>query len=64
MTRKEYEKMAISKSSSFFVSNVVFSILLREMAISLFVDGDLESEFALETKRRLIQLEERGYTDD
>uniref|UniRef100_A0A6M3ILA8 Uncharacterized protein n=1 Tax=viral metagenome TaxID=1070528 RepID=A0A6M3ILA8_9ZZZZ len=62
MTRKEYRKIAITKTNIHFVKSLGFPELLRNMALHLFLEGDLESEFSQETKRRLIELNTNGYT--
>jgi hypothetical protein len=63
MTRTEYRKQALLIHGGYFVDSVLSPTLLRESAVALFMNGDFESEFAIETKRRLKQLEVTGYTD-
>jgi hypothetical protein len=64
MTRVEYRKQAMLIHDLAFVDMSLFPTLLRESAIALFMKGDLSSEFAVETNRRLKQLSELGYTDE
>ena len=63
MTREEYKEAATVYAPKEFIVRVAFPMLLMEMATTLFLLGDIESEFAQETKRRLKQLNELGYTD-
>ena len=63
MTRDDYKEMACSYFNRAFVERVNFPILLREAAIVLFLSEELNSSFALETKRRLEELNKTGVTD-
>lgn len=61
MTRIEYRATA---SNYISYINASFPSLLRDIAMLLFLYQDVTSEFALETRRRLLQLNETGITDD
>ena len=64
MTRDEYREKSTAYFNKEFVERVNFPMLLREAAGVLFMREELDSEFSIETRRRLKQLNEIGYTDD
>ena len=63
MTREEYQEKAVAYFNKEFVAYANFPLLLREAAIILFMKKELDTEFSLETRRRLDQLNELSYTD-
>ena len=65
MTREEYTEMSLEYlSESQVFSCGTFPELLLVAGRELFMIGDTSSEFAIETKRRIQQLNEEGFTDD
>jgi hypothetical protein len=64
MTRDEYREEVIRRIPGYRDYKVVFPRLLREVAIHLFTKGIFLTPLAYETRRRLLQLEKLGYTDE
>jgi len=64
MTREQYTKAAEVFVGKEFIDRVTFPMLLKSVAEALFVAKDMNSDIANETRRRLKQLDELGYTDE
>ena len=63
MSRDEYRGEAEEFFDIEFIKRVPFPELLMRSAQELFMTEDMDSEFALETRRRLKQLNQLGWTD-
>ena len=67
MTRDEYKDLAIKSGISealFTATGIFFPRILTTIATELFMRSDMTSELSLETRRRINQLNELGWTDD
>jgi len=64
MTRKEYREELVRCGYPEPWTKINFPVLLLHTASDLFIKEDYTSVLALETRRRLKQLNELGYTDD
>ena len=60
MTFKEYRQAALAYLPSVFVDRTTMPELLTTAAATLFVNEDMNSEFAIETRKRLLELKETG----
>jgi hypothetical protein len=64
MTREEYREKLVQKGyAKAFVEKTTFPELLIRIAADLFKSKDSKSELAKETRRRLNQLANVGWTD-
>ena len=67
MTRQKYrdeaKKLFTFATAPALVDERNFILLLKDVAIELFIRQTLTTDFAKETRRRLRQLEEQGFTD-
>ena len=64
MTREEYKLQALRLFHESFVYHCTFPELLFTVARELFSLNETDSDLAVETKRRIKQLREEGFTDD
>lgn len=64
MTRQEYKIEALKFVGQEYLDRVNFPMLLKEMAICCFLVGEDKTPFAKETRRRITQLKNLGWTDD
>ncbi len=65
MTREEYKRRAAKHVTQELIDHITFPVLLREVAIALFLETDIQdTELVNETKRRFDQLERLGWTDE
>jgi hypothetical protein len=64
MTRERYKKAVEQFFNVEFIKRTTFPMLLVKAAEHLFIVGETDSVIAMETRRRLLQLNETGYTDD
>ena len=64
-SRKGYLNMLVSKYPQYKYSadKMPFPRLLQDVAVLLFMLQDVKSDLSLETRRKLKQLSELGYTD-
>ena len=60
MTKKEYKQEAIKRTNWAFVNSQNIPSLLKEMAVELFITGEIITSFAAETRYRLKELKEKG----
>ena len=67
MTRDEYRQLLREyfqdKGWELYSNHMSFPQLLNGVAVELFIRNDSQSKFAVETRRRLKQLNETGITD-
>jgi len=63
MDREEYKKEAEKVLNKEYISRATFPELLLKAAQELFLIKDMDSDFSLETRRRLEQLIKNGWTD-
>lgn len=65
MTRNEYRKALLNEGyPKPFIEKTTIPELLLRISSELFIKGDLDSKIAKETRRRLTQLSNLGWTDD
>lgn len=67
MTRDEYRQALRDyfqdKGWEMYSFHMNFPQMLKDVAVELFIKNDNNSEFAIETRRRLKQVHETGITD-
>ena len=67
MNRDEYRQSLRDyfqdKGWEMYSLHMNFPRMLEDVAVELFIRGDIISEFSIETNRRLRQLKETGVTD-
>ena len=67
MNRHEYRKTVKNKFTGpgwiYYWNHIDFTALVRSVAVELFYQNDFDSELAIETRRRLKQLQ-TGETDE
>ena len=64
MTREQYKKEVEAFFNKEFIERVTFPVLLMRTAEHLFMIEDMTSNVSYETRRRLKQMNESGYTDE
>jgi len=64
MTREEYAQLLIKNGYLEPFTRINFPVLLMHVSTDLFIKEEFYSILANETRRRLNQLNELGYTDE